>query len=317
MYKNKISGIYKWVNKINGKYYVGSSNHIKRRRGYHKNQLRRQVHGNQHLQSAWDKYGSHNFEFIIIEQNIARDQLLIIEQKYLDIAKLEPDKCYNISFIAGKPPIQTEEIRQKKSLASSGIKNPFYGKTHSLETRLLLSKQNMDKTIYEFSNIKTREYFLGYRKDFIKQFNLHDAHVGRLINRQFSQTHGWTFQYYNDSCNKSHMAESLYCINLPLLTGTSLTTGTSTAYTGQFVNIARARDLTLIYFPSGTAGGTTTASVQYESPFEGGAGIEFLRFSTIGNTYITTGITLPFQNIRMVVTGTLITGVFSSVFAQN
>ena len=91
-------GVYKIVNKINGKYYVGSSNDIKCRWSGHKNKLNNNVHENSHLQRSWNKYGSNNFDFIIVEETL-NDKLS--EQHYLDIAKNERKNCYNTSFIVG------------------------------------------------------------------------------------------------------------------------------------------------------------------------------------------------------------------------
>ena len=62
----KTSGIYKIVNKINGKYYVGSSKNIPVRWSDHKETLNKSSHYNVHLQRSWKKYGNHNFEFVIV-----------------------------------------------------------------------------------------------------------------------------------------------------------------------------------------------------------------------------------------------------------
>lgn len=97
--KEKISGIYKIINKVNQHYYVGSSSFIKRRWRDHKYELNKDKHDNSHLQRAWNKYGKNNFEFIIIEF-VEESQLFIVEQTYLDIAKLEKDVSYNMNFIA-------------------------------------------------------------------------------------------------------------------------------------------------------------------------------------------------------------------------
>ena len=62
----RISGIYKIVNKINGKYYVGSSKDVINYRWiHHKRALRSNRHKNDYLQNAWNKYGEDNFEIII------------------------------------------------------------------------------------------------------------------------------------------------------------------------------------------------------------------------------------------------------------
>ena len=59
-------GIYKITNKQNDKFYIGSSTNIEMRWYAHKSYLRRNVHANQHLQNAWNKYGEDNFIFSIL-----------------------------------------------------------------------------------------------------------------------------------------------------------------------------------------------------------------------------------------------------------
>ena len=83
-------GIYRIRNLINGKCYYGSSKNINKRWYRHKYDLRNNKHGNILLQRAWNKNGENNFIFEIIEECLL-DELLIIEQKYLD---LKPE--YNI-----------------------------------------------------------------------------------------------------------------------------------------------------------------------------------------------------------------------------
>jgi group I intron endonuclease len=64
---NKICGVYKITNMINGKIYIGSSNNIYNRWSQHKASLNAKTHNNIHLQNAWNLYGSQNFKFEIIE----------------------------------------------------------------------------------------------------------------------------------------------------------------------------------------------------------------------------------------------------------
>jgi group I intron endonuclease len=91
------SGIYKIINKIDGKYYVGSSQNIQYRWTERKRQLNNNCHHNDFLQRAWNKYGSNSFDFIVLESTDI-DKTLLVEQKYLDIQKIEQDKCYNLNF---------------------------------------------------------------------------------------------------------------------------------------------------------------------------------------------------------------------------
>lgn len=61
-------GIYKIENKVNGKVYIGQSNNIEVRWTNHRSELKHNCHHNKILQRAWNKYGSENFDFIIIEE---------------------------------------------------------------------------------------------------------------------------------------------------------------------------------------------------------------------------------------------------------
>jgi hypothetical protein len=83
----KISGIYKIVNKINGKYYIGSSINIHRRWREHKCGLLNNKHPNLHLQKSWNKYGCNNFDFIIISIFPTENVELILkeEEKLLSV----------------------------------------------------------------------------------------------------------------------------------------------------------------------------------------------------------------------------------------
>ena len=80
---NKISGIYKIINKVNGKYYVGSTTQLytsRSRWNNHKQALIRGNHRNSHLQNAWNKYGPDAFEFIIIEKCWQHDVTFLHEE---------------------------------------------------------------------------------------------------------------------------------------------------------------------------------------------------------------------------------------------
>lgn len=88
-----MEGIYKIVNKINGKYYLGGTVNFHVRRLQHFNQLRLGEHHSIYLQRAFDKYGEENFEFIIVEKcnNIKKR-----EQELLNC--LDRNLCYNVSM---------------------------------------------------------------------------------------------------------------------------------------------------------------------------------------------------------------------------
>jgi group I intron endonuclease len=88
------SGIYKITNIANNKFYIGKSIRIETRWLQHKGHLNRNTHINKPLQHAWSKYGKDNFKFEIVEI-VDREQLLVIEQKYLNMVFGSKD-CYNL-----------------------------------------------------------------------------------------------------------------------------------------------------------------------------------------------------------------------------
>lgn len=66
--ENINSGIYCIINKINNKKYIGQTYDLEYRWKRHKSDLNNNNHSNNHLMSAWNKYGEDNFEFDIIEK---------------------------------------------------------------------------------------------------------------------------------------------------------------------------------------------------------------------------------------------------------
>lgn len=233
----KKSGIYKIINKTNGKYYVGSSKNIicgDNSRWYkHFTELMNHRHKNNKLQHAWNKYGYENFGWVVIEElsvDISKKDLLLVEQKYLDIARNEQDKCYNLCFDASggelseeskkkigfacKGKTLSEEHKQKLRLAKLGKKlSEAHKKNISLsligkkvvlseERKIYLQKfiksipnknYNRDETAYNFSNETTGEVYRGKRCDFIKKYQLNDSCISRLINKtsRLKSFKGW------------------------------------------------------------------------------------------------------------------------------
>jgi len=113
-------GIYFIKNKINSKIYVGSSIRIEKRWIDHRATLKANTHANDYLQKSWNKYGSNNFEFGILEI-CSKDQ--IEEKEIYWITKLQTmnkSKGYNLLFQCSRP-IMTEEVRKKKSKATKKL----------------------------------------------------------------------------------------------------------------------------------------------------------------------------------------------------
>lgn len=89
-----MQGVYKILNEINGKFYIGSSKNIKKRWTIHKRQLNAARHHNLYLQRSWTKYGGENFSFSILEET---SELFLREEALIN--ELKP--AYNIGSIGG------------------------------------------------------------------------------------------------------------------------------------------------------------------------------------------------------------------------
>ena len=110
--KQKGGVIYKITNKIDGKFYIGSTNNLMKRYYTHISDIRSDRKTCVKLIRAVSKYGEKNFKFEIICE-CSTKEVLKFEQKYLNI--LKPD--YNVAMIAGSNLgiKRTEEVKLKKS----------------------------------------------------------------------------------------------------------------------------------------------------------------------------------------------------------
>lgn len=107
--------IYKIINIINKKFYIGSTEDYIRRKQNHKYNLRHNCHPNQYLQSSFNKYSEKNFIFEIIEY-CEIENLINKEQYYLDLYQTYNNKIgYNLSPTADRTSgvICSEETKSK------------------------------------------------------------------------------------------------------------------------------------------------------------------------------------------------------------
>lgn len=163
------SGVYMIYCHANGKAYVGSSANVAGRLTSHRYHLRHNKHGNQHLQNAWNLYGETSFSMSII-QDCHASELLKTEQIWLDIwcqsgssfnrrTKAESplgvrwtdaERAAKSAAMKANPPFKgRHHSDHSKALLSAHAKkrtgafNHFSGKSHTAETREIISKANM------------------------------------------------------------------------------------------------------------------------------------------------------------------------------
>lgn len=120
----KASGIYKILNTITGKFYIGSAKNIAHRWRVHRSDLKLQKHGSIIFQRSWDLHGEKIFKFEIIEL-CEKEKLIEREQFWLDWFKpYDPNIGYNINKFAGSRlgTKHTEEFKAKRSAMMKGKK---------------------------------------------------------------------------------------------------------------------------------------------------------------------------------------------------
>lgn len=179
------SGIYKITNKMNSKFYIGSSNNIKRRWRHHRSSLKRGTHSNVHLQRAYDKHGLSAFTFEVIRE-VEGSSLLREEQKMLDTLKPFGEVGYNISDTAGSPMLgknHTEEVKQLLSDKLSGENHPHFGKPVSEEWRRKISKANKRFTDEEERSFRIRVEDGETIYKIAKELGIHSTTIKRAIQR--------------------------------------------------------------------------------------------------------------------------------------
>lgn len=198
----KISGIYKIINKIDGKYYVGSSKNIYKRWIKHKSLLRHNKHINDYLQNAWNKFGESNFEYVITEI-CTYDSLKTIEQKYLDIANQEQDKSYNLNFESSGGDHSKYSIEKIRIGRINFYKNPRNRKITSEISKKQWSNPEFKKTKigknhplynsvkYTFYNRKTHITENCTMNELYTKYNLYRTNVWQLCNKKIKSVKNW------------------------------------------------------------------------------------------------------------------------------
>lgn len=134
-----ISGVYAIVNRVNGNKYIGSSKDVAHRFKTHVILLNNKKHHSNHLQHAWNYYGSVNFDFVVIEEC---EVCVLIEREQFYIDTQNP--MYNVCAMAGtrKNTKHSEETKQK-------LRNANIGKKASDETKMKMSESRKGKASYK------------------------------------------------------------------------------------------------------------------------------------------------------------------------
>lgn len=126
----KITGIYCWVNILNGKCYVGKATNLYLRlSNYFQTRYIKRTLLSSLISRAINKYGMNNFSLVILEINPAN--LSEAEQYWIDLLSPEYNQEFNV--IGSKLPRTPKPDR-------SGTNNSFFGREHTAETKSILRR---------------------------------------------------------------------------------------------------------------------------------------------------------------------------------
>ena len=182
--------IYKITNKVDGRFYIGSTINFEKRKKKHINTLIKSKHHNLFLQRAFNKYGIEVFDFSYKEkkvQNICELQKL--EERYINFC-WSSGRLYNVSkkgcggdlisyhpknkeFKELQSKLATEryanmsyEDKKEMSLRNLGEKNPNYGNKWADDQKKKASERmkNNRESFFYSCNGKTYEELFGDEK---------------------------------------------------------------------------------------------------------------------------------------------------------
>lgn len=145
-------GIYKIINVVNNKFYVGSAVDLKRRKTRHFSELRNNKHPNGRLQNSWNKHGEQAFVFVVVEDLSDDADLLAAENVWLK-EHVGKDYCYNLGVDATAP-----------TLGMSGELSPTWGYKHTNEAKAAIAATSKGRTQDEETIKRKTAHLIGKPK---------------------------------------------------------------------------------------------------------------------------------------------------------
>lgn len=130
---------YKITNLVNGKYYYGIHSTNNLNDGY--------FGSGRTILKALKKHGKENFKKEIIVDYPTRHEASEYERQMVTLELIQLEECYNLRCGGDNGNILSNEIKSKisKTLIGKmvGKSNPFYGKTHTNETKQKISQKKI------------------------------------------------------------------------------------------------------------------------------------------------------------------------------
>ena len=170
--------VYKIVNKVNGKYYIGMTKQtLIKRFSQHKQNAK--MGKNTYLYNAIRKYGNDNFEIELLLECSNKEECCNLEIEYSSKNK----NGYNLAP-GGEGGFVVQDIKSWKCKLKESRKDktPFLGKTHSEEAKKKCSEASKlywgSQQTYSWEDIKEYSY-----KEAKEKFGISTTHYYRLKNK--------------------------------------------------------------------------------------------------------------------------------------
>lgn len=187
----KDSGIYRIVNLVNGRIYIGSSVRFINRVWMHRHQFRHNKHPNVFLQRDYDKCGPDSFKFEILEIVPIKENLITREQCYIDIYYDNGVNCYNMTPTAGSTLGRkfSEETKMKMSAIHAGKAGTMTGKHHTDETKrkISLASKGRQTRLGAVLSAETREKISASNKGKTRSEKTKEKYIKHYASRIISE----------------------------------------------------------------------------------------------------------------------------------
>lgn len=185
----KLSGIYRIINIVNNKCYIGSAVNLKLRLQKHYYELNKKVHNNKHLLRSYEKYGENNFKIEILEifENINYNELLNLEKEYI--------KFFN-----------SIELGYNQMLDNSS----YFKNLNKTKKHIENNKKQFSKPVYAINIITGLiEYEFISVSDTSRFFNTSSSNISRICKNKLNYIKGYTFCYIEDYDNSKDYKKPL------------------------------------------------------------------------------------------------------------
>ena len=206
--KNKV-GVYCLVNLINGHIYIGSSiNLAVRMRNYlNKAFLKDKKNCNMPIAKALLKYGQNNFALLIVEYVDVKELTIretyfitnllpyynVLKQGYSSIGYKHTEATKQMLSELAKNRTHSDQTKALISRTLTGENNPFYNKTHSVETKVRMIEAKSAHPVYIYNSYKVLQIIFPSVKTLAKLINTSHSTIVSYMKKEVLFRGEWYF----------------------------------------------------------------------------------------------------------------------------